>query len=63
MLNFYARFVPGFSPSFGVFPAFIRLAESEGFEPPIIDIRNGMGVDFYQTPRNLQAFKKLSLVL
>ena len=34
MLIFYARFVPGFSPSFGVCPAFIGLAESEGFEPP-----------------------------
>ena len=35
MLIFYARFVPGFLPSFGVSPAFIKLAESEGFEPPV----------------------------
>ena len=34
MLFFDARFVPGFLPSFGVFPAFSGLAESEGFEPP-----------------------------
>ena len=34
MLFFDARFVPGFLPSFGVFPAFIGFAESEGFEPP-----------------------------
>ena len=34
MLFFDARFVPGFLPSFGVCPAFIGLAESEGFETP-----------------------------
>ena len=35
MLFSCARFVPGFLPSFGVCPAFIGLAESEGFEPPV----------------------------
>lgn len=39
MLFFCARFVPGFSPSFGVYPAFIGFAESEGFEPPRHGIR------------------------
>jgi hypothetical protein len=34
MLNFRARFVPGFSSQFDVFPAFMRLAEKGGFEPP-----------------------------